>query len=111
MRRQDAAQAGLIGTTCVLRDCLQSARAICVSAAPGGPGAGDSAILCAGGVCRFPHTCSARLARAEPHADTVRTVPWPFYVVLATLQGRGPPWRADVLEGAWLNPVRDRSLT
>lgn len=54
---------------------------------------------------------AAFLARAEPHADTVHTVPWPFYVLLATLQGRGPPWRADVLEGAWLNPVPDKSLT
>ena len=52
-------RAGLIGTTCVLRDCLQSARASCVSTAPGGPGAGDSAILCAGGVCRL-------LTRAAP---------------------------------------------
>ena len=104
-------RAGLIGTTCVLGDCLQSARAICVCAAPGCPGAGDSAILCAGGICCLPHTCSARQARAEPHADTVCSVPWLFNVVLDTLQGRGPPWRADVLEGDWLNPVPDKSLT
>ena len=94
-------RAGLIGTTCVLRDCLQSARAICVSAAPGGPGAGDC----------VPVGLAAFLARAEPHADTVRTAPWPFHVALATLQGRGPPWRADILEGAWLNPVPDKSRT